>query len=654
MKNLIFATFLCLSFVFCSKGHPSELFLLKNRNLNSEQHQAISLYFKKVSELVPAVVKAAITKPIEVSFENFSENTQIKSLPSDKCTNAVNIIYGKTNGLVHNLVTLNQLLLLEIIKGEENAISFNCGHKNYYRLAMATLLHEVSHLYDHLDLGKTKISGQKSFLKLSGWKRNLLFKTAAKNLSRKRSADPYEYKNLEEHYAVNFEYFILDSEYKCKRPSYYRYFEEQFKFSPYEDSLCKTNTQVRLDDTKGLIDIAPERVYRVDYLLASKGDEMISGFGHSMYRLIVCAPFRKKVSADCLKDKLYHVVLSFRANVTDIKSNPLKGIAGKYDSILFMLSFPKVIEEYNMAELRDLYSLPLNFSTDQKERFIYKALETYWEYAGAYKFLTSNCASESNELLQAALNNHPIIRESVVKPYSLMEILIDYKLANKDVFKDLAVARKNGLLFESDFKRLEEIKERLFGVEESDFKITEQYSYDESMMITQTTTHKKKKHIKDILQSIPSSKFQEVLEQIKKAEPTSETKNLFNDLSIITQAAFNINQHELDEEIGDYLEKLEKDSSPLGQSVRNWNLKRKNFRLSPLKEDYGIPLEITEQDFETYKKEMEILDHSEMDLVNEVKDRYSEKVNDLKIYQIVIEEARIMSKNIGMNLYLNR
>ncbi|MDD4976654.1 MAG: DUF4105 domain-containing protein [Bacteriovorax sp.] len=649
MKNLILASSVCFSFLLSFKVYSAELFVLKNQNLNDIQKEAISLYFKKVSEVTPSIIKETLKTPIEVSFENFKESPQLSSLPADKCNMSINLIYGKTNSLSSNHIILNQLLLLEIIKGEEDATSFDCGHKNYYRLAMATLLHETSHIYDHIHFGSTQVSGLKSFFKLSDWKRNLLYQGSSKNLSQKRSIDPYEYKSLEEHYAVNFEYFILDSEYKCKRPSYYLYFQEQFKTSPHADSLCKINTQVRLDDTKNIINIDPERVYRVDYLLASKGDEAISGFGHSMYRLIVCAPFRKTVSAECLKDKLYHVVLSYRANVTDIKSNPLKGLVGKYDSILFMLSFPKVIEEYNMSELRDLYSLPLNFSKEQKRRFIYKTLETYWEYSGSYKFLTSNCASESFDLLQGAINKHPIINESAVKPYSLMDILVKYRIADKDVFKDLEVARKNGLLFESDANRLDQIKVSLFGVEESDFESSNINSWTGKSIMG-----KKKKHIKDILQSLSPDQFQEKLQQLKNEEQTLVTKNRLNDLSIIAQAALSIGQHDLDEEIGDYLEKLENDPGPLGQSVRNWNEKRKNFRLSPLKDDYGIPLEISEQDFEAYKNLMDILEQTETDLVNDVKDRYTEKVGNLMDLKKVIEEARTKSKIIGIDLYLKK
>lgn len=658
MHKLILICSLFFSFFFSSVVYSSDFFVLKNSNLSESQKVAVLEFLNKASDLIPMVIKESIKRSVLVSFEEIkskdNRTDEVSSLPVDKCNNPKNIIYGKSNKLFNKEVVINQLLLEEIVKGEDKSISFNCGHKNFYRLAMATLLHEVSHLYDHANLGTTKVSGTKSFFRLSDWKRNLLLIGSSKNLSQKRTPDAYEYKSLDEHYAVNFEYFILDPEYKCKRPSYYLFYQKEFKVSPFENIPCKVNTQVRLDDTKSLIDISPERVYRVDYLLASKGDEMISGFGHSMYRLIVCAPFRKIVNADCLKDKLYHVVLSFRANVTDIKSNPIKGLIGKYDSMLFMLSFPKVVEEYNMSELRDLYSLPLNLTNEQKERFIHKALETYWEYAGSYKFLTANCASESTELLQAAINDHPIIKESVVKPYTLMEKLIEYKISNDNVFNNIEDAKKNGLFFESDSAFLGLVKSQLFGDEESDYKITKLHFYNKTGGLVNTIVQRKKKDVKEIIETISPERFKDLLEIISNEGTTVKAKKRLNDLSILAQSVLIVKQHNLDEEIGSFLEKVENEDSSIGQSIRNWNLKRKNFRLSPLKEDYGIPLEITDLDFETYKKENELLEKTEMDLVDNVSERYADKVEELKEFKHIIEEARTKSKIIGTSLYLGR
>jgi hypothetical protein len=111
--------------------------------------------------------------------------------------------------------------------------------------------------------------------------------------------------------------------------------------------------------------------------------------------------------------------------------------------------------------------------------------------------------------------------------------------------------------------------------------------------------------------------------------------------------------HDLDEEIGSYLESLEKYPGELGQHIRNWNEKRKLFRLSPLRKDYGIPLTITDEDFETYKTQILSLEKTEEDLVNNVKNRYLKEVEDLKLLQRVIEVARTKRKIIRVKHYFD-
>lgn len=58
-----------------------------------------------------------------------------------------------------------------------------------------------------------------------------------------RNVDPYELESPAEFAAINFEAFIFDSEYKCRRPTLYRYYESVFKASPFRGEEChSTNT----------------------------------------------------------------------------------------------------------------------------------------------------------------------------------------------------------------------------------------------------------------------------------------------------------------------------------------------------------------------------------------------------------------------------
>lgn len=643
-----------------------------------------SKFVQEVEALVPKLIKQSIQNTITVKFVSFKENNDITELPFDRCTETSNILYAQVSKFDRETIKISKLFLPEIMKGEEGSTSFNCGHKNYYKKAIATVLHEIAHLYDYKkirsdihkknveecfdksekewkgsdkcrsvkqeQINKKTVSGLYDFYKLANWQQKI-FSKQNKNLSTHRSIDPYENKNLEEHYAVNFEFFIMDSEYKCHRPSYYNFFSRIFNVKPFEDVDCKMNTKIILDDKKTEIDIAPDRVYRIDYLLASGGEGIMSGFGHSMFRLVVCAPFRKTVSEDCVKDKLYHVVLSYRANVTDIKSNAIKGVFGGYDSVLYMLSLPSVIEEYTMGELRDLMSMPIHLTREQKKNVINRVLETYWEYAGNYKFLSANCASESHDLLQSGMLDHDIKYGNVVKPYSLMEEIIDKGLSRDDYFTDKKKAIEAGLLFESDAKRLEEIKRELVGEEENDFFTYKRPTTKRRDTVTYTTI-RKKKEIKDIIKEIQVSKLEEIYEGVLKENSPNELKDKLQKLSILTQGVMNTRQYDLDEEIGSYLEKIEKSEDAMGELVREWNEKRKNFRMFPEDMSYGIPLKVTQDDRASFEKKNELLEETEKGLIENVKSEFEEKIEELTQLKSLVEKIRTKSKIVSLKLYL--
>lgn len=187
---------------------------------------------------------------------------------------------------------------------------------------------------------------------------DLVFKVVAQvhgktedNFKGNRSIDPYEFKNNIEFSAVNFEGFIFDSEYQCRRPSLYRYFSRHFNYRPNATTNCdSTNIIISTGETKINYELDINKVYQVHYLHASEGEAAMSSFGHSMIRLVMCAPGRD-LGPDCLKDINHHIVLSYRANVADINTDSIKGIKGDYPSQLFVMPLKSAIEEYNIREM---------------------------------------------------------------------------------------------------------------------------------------------------------------------------------------------------------------------------------------------------------------------------------------------------------------
>src|SRR5450830_1864292 len=132
-------------------------------------------------------------------------------------------------------------------------------------------------------------------------------------------------------------------------------------------------------DAPGPVD--PERVYEIDYLLAEANQNLVSRWGHSMLRLVICAPGRPR-GPDCRLDLDQHLVLSYRAFVGDVQLSSWDGLVGKYPSRLFVLPLAQVIDEYTKTELRGLASVPLKLTRREIEDTVEHAAEMHWSYDG--------------------------------------------------------------------------------------------------------------------------------------------------------------------------------------------------------------------------------------------------------------------------------
>ncbi|OIQ16769.1 MAG: hypothetical protein BM556_13990 [Bacteriovorax sp. MedPE-SWde] len=687
--NKVISRSLLILVLLSATSFAKGLVKLDQKSVPQNSLAEVQSFVDEVNELIPTEITSRFKYQVKLVFKKYKDNKGFSELPDNRCNSNVKLKYAHVSAFNKKKIYITPLFINEIVKGESGSKQFPCGHKNYYKKAIATVLHEVGHLYDFKrirskqhdknvkncldrngdshnksfrntpkcrrvereDRNKKTISGLQSFYKLSNWDRGF-FTKSAKNLSRKRTPDAYEYKNLEEHYAVNLEYFLLDPEYKCRRPSYYKYYNKKFNHVPFPGHECKIYTEVILDDKNVIRDINPERVYRVDYLLASKGAGLMSGFGHSMYRIVLCAPHRKVVDEKCLRDKLHHVVLSYRANVTDIKIDSIKGLLGGYDSVLFMLSFPNVIEEYNLGELRDLISQPIDFTVEQKKDFIHKVLEVYWEYEGDYKFITNNCASESHDLLQSALNEHEIINNSVLKPYSVYDEIVENKLSKESYFKDMKEAVAKGRFFSSDKERLRQAKLNLFGEEESDYKKVRKNFGPQKRRLRRFK--KKLRDIKEIYENFDVSRLSNKFDELQDAQRNLETKRNMNDLAIMTRAILQIRQFKIDEEVGSYLEENIESESEIGLRIKKWNDMRASSRVKPFDGGYGIPATLTNNDLDKHNSHFEVLKDIELELITDVKSKFRNDVDDLLELNNLLKEIRKQARIISIDTYFTK
>ncbi|NMY36050.1 MULTISPECIES: DUF4105 domain-containing protein [unclassified Pseudomonas] len=393
--------------------------------------------------------------------------------------------YGQAS-LVAEL-DLNRKLLTSLTDGSAATEQTSRPHGTVRREMLATVLHELTHIYDRARLwpdaqrtliqrcthqhnsagliglpdgcrGQTErrftLSDDPRLLDLAGWQQYVGRRGEREQDNHQivRSPDLYEVTNPREFVAVNMEYFLLDPAYACRRPALYRYYKEHFGWAPAARDECSKGfafLNAGNDFAKqplGTVD--PERVYAVDYLLAEANQEWASRWGHSMLRLVICAPGRPR-GPDCRLDLQEHLVLSYRAFVNDVQLSSWDGLTGAYPSRLFVLPLAQVIDEYTKTELRSLASVPLTLSRPEIEEVVEHAAEMHWSYDGNYYFISNNCAVETLKLLRSGSDNAQLKGLDSIMPNGLLEVLKARGLADTRVLDDKKEALRLGYRFDS-------------------------------------------------------------------------------------------------------------------------------------------------------------------------------------------------------------
>lgn len=320
---------------------------------------------------------------------------------------------------------------------------------------LRSLLHETAHLFDlgqpldeserwqlstcrstgnrggpacaRLAGKRGKYSDDAQFQALAGWTLSPYGIAKRTNFLETRSPDRYEFRDPREAFAVNFEYFLLDPEFACRRPAMRRYLSRVTGADPFPEARCR-----QAPSEGALPDLS--RLAEVQLLLATPGEETASRWGHVMFRLVFCAPERREVSLECRKDLSEHRIISPRATLDGFSQSAWKLLTGGYDSQVYVLKFTQVLRQYTRHEFRDLVAIPLRLSPEEVSAFGQVALERFWTYRGRYRLLSNNCADESLALLQAALGRPELleINPPYLTPHQLAEELQRLGLAERE------------------------------------------------------------------------------------------------------------------------------------------------------------------------------------------------------------------------------
>jgi hypothetical protein len=318
------------------------------------------------------------------------------------------------------------------------------------RAALAAVIHELAHFYDRTSQGR--LSSDPRLLDLAGWQVSpMRFGLRLHdNAFRDRSPDSYELESPTEFVAVNLEYFLLDPAYACRRPALYDYFAAEFGSQPPRADCAPDLVYMQVGSDASLppvLQLDPDRIYAVDYLFAEGNDRPMSAWGHSMLRLVVCAPGRER-GPDCRLDLQYHQVLSFRAFIDDVQISSWRGLTGSYPSRLYVLPLAQVIEEYTKVELRGLQSIPLRLEPAEIADLLERTATLHWSYDGDYYFISNNCAVETFKLLHDGVPRLAGEDLSSITPTGLLHRLKKSGIADATVLEDRDEALRLGYYFE--------------------------------------------------------------------------------------------------------------------------------------------------------------------------------------------------------------
>ncbi len=319
------------------------------------------------------------------------------------------------------------------------------------RAALAAVIHELAHFYDRTPQGQ--LSRDPRLLDLAGWQVSpmRLGMRSSHNAFSDRSPDRYELDSPVEFVAVNLEYFLLDPAYACRRPALYHHFAAHFGSEPPQVACAPDLVYLQAGadaDLSPLLQLDPDRVYAVEYLLAEGNERPMSRWGHSMLRLVICAPGRPR-GPDCRFDLQYHQVLSFRAFVGDVQISSWRGLTGSYPSRLFLLPLEQVIEEYTKVELRGLQSIPLQLDPAEIAALLERTARLHWSYDGRYYFLSNNCAVETFKLLHDGVPRLAGEDLSSITPTGLLRRLQRAGIADSAVLDDRDEALRLGYRFDA-------------------------------------------------------------------------------------------------------------------------------------------------------------------------------------------------------------
>ncbi len=469
-------------FIFLFTSPSAEASLIRwvpSANTSIDEQNSMQVFISTTLKLLPR--KMHPSQKVHVVFKKLDAYNEVQNpCGRNNQKKASTPVFAEwTNKQGYHEIALHSGFKKDILIGPQKSTTINCEFGTFYRMAQASLLHELGHIWDnnttkrmrtlrHEHLQKCavkksrhdhpeslychlpnfmerRISSDPQFLHLTNWKwRHRRF--FRKNLKTSTSPRAYERKNPQETFAVNLEYFLLDPDFKCHRPALYNYFKQKLEHTPFKQSRCQTNYSLPSYNGLFIYNIDPKKVDSIHFVLAGEGRSFVSKWGHAMYRIVTC-----DTPGNCLQKPSQNFIVSFAAQSQNLLLGTWEGFRASYSSQIFIKPFLEVINDYRIDNMRDVTSYPLNLSPKEKEQLIHVILERYWDYQGRYSLFTNNCSVESQSMLAAAVNEKSLafFDWQLFSPIDMKNQLLQTSYINQEPLKDIKKAIEKGYFFPS-------------------------------------------------------------------------------------------------------------------------------------------------------------------------------------------------------------
>jgi hypothetical protein len=281
------------------------------------------------------------------------------------------------------------------------------------------IIHEIGHAIDT----EYQITEKKN------WRLDLL---SQKNGSVERRLNQHENKNRREFFAENFEKFILDPDFICRRPEHYRFFSDLFQVQPFPAVSCQPVPFVGLDhrpEGPRPYIFKKEKLAQIRLLTTTGGEKLSNQLGHSMLELAFLGPDSK----DATSDKYHRVIVNFNGltgplhHIKSINDHPSPGM-------ITFHTFREILDDYTGKEDRDLLSIPLNLTQYQRERILLWLTYLYWGFEPAYDVMGNNCSHGVLKAVAVAFDDQEdlCLFQKDLNPLLLIQLFVEKGLIDPE------------------------------------------------------------------------------------------------------------------------------------------------------------------------------------------------------------------------------